>query len=84
MYQKLEIAQHSPYITFLRYTIRNHRLYIGGRNKEIYRARKERLSEEEDKHLIKSIRLGLGQLLGRVEIQVEIKMDPQSNSRQCR
>lgn len=77
MYQKLKIAQHSPYITFLRYTIRNHRLYKGGGNKGIYGARKERLPGEEDKHLIEGIRLGLGQLLGRVEIQVEIKMDPQ-------
>lgn len=76
MHQKLEIAQHSPYITFLRYAIRNHRQYIGGGNKELYGVRKESLPREEDRHLIEGISLGLGQLLGRVETQVEIKMDP--------
>lgn len=66
------------YIKFLKYGVRNSKLHIGGDNKEIWQGRAEGLPWEDDIHSV-GIRFDLGQLVGGVEIQVEIEMDPQSN-----
>lgn len=79
-HKTIQMAHHSnlTYMKFLRYGVRCSKLYIGGSNKEISWAKTYGIPWEEDEHLIDTTGLGYGQHIG-MEIQLEIKMDPQSN-----